>query len=108
MAKPIVLTQNDKGVEILCSFYDGDGNIFSLKNKTINVTIIAPDKITKLELQGVPTVNEGEASIILDKKHTEQVGTYSTYWQVITPNGEVTAQQGLYYSTIAEFGGAII
>lgn len=105
MAKSIILTKNDTGYEFLVTFIDEfTKKPLDLSGKIVNVTIINPSGLKIDEMYGTPTNNVGEASIILTEKHTSLPGTYSSWWQVVTSNSQITSTQGVYYSVLEEFG----
>lgn len=105
MAKSITLTQNDTGYGIAITFIDNvSKKPIDLTGKIVNVVIKSPTGVVVDEIYGINTTNTGESKIILKKKHTVETGTYSTWWEVIDGDNQISSTQGLYYTVLSRYG----
>ena len=108
MAKQIILTQNNFGIPIELQFIDDKNKPIDISNKTVEVAISYDGTIIDV-LQAVISLHKnGIAYIVIDKKHTKDVGLYTTYWSVKDSNGYVTAQSDLYYYVKEEYNGSVM
>ena len=108
MAKQIILTQNNFGIPIELQFIDDKNKPIDISNKTVEVAISYDGTIIDV-LQAVISLHKnGIAYIVIDKKHTKDVGLYTTYWSVKDSNGYITAQSDLYYYVKEEYNGSVM
>ena len=105
MAKQIILTQNNFGIPIKLQFIDDKNKPISLNNKTVEVAISYDGEIIDVLQAVISSYENGIAYIIVNKKHTKNVGLYTTYWSVKDNIGYITTQSDLYYYVKEEYNG---
>ena len=108
MAKQIILTQNNFGIPIEPQFIDDKNKPYDISNKTVEVAISYDGSIIDILQAVISSHKNGIAYIVIDKRHTKNVGLYTTYWSVRDNNGYVTAQSDLYYYVKEEYNGCNI
>ena len=106
MAKQIILTQNNFGIPIELQFVSNTNSPVDLTDKTVEVAISYDGIIIDVLQATISSYTNGTAYIITTKKHTSNVGLYTTYWSVKDKYGYITAQSDLYYYVKEEYNGA--
>ena len=106
MAKQIILTQNNFGIPIELQFVSNTNSPVDLTDKTVEVAISFDGTIIDVLQATISSYTNGTAYIITTKKHTSNVGLYTTYWSVKDKYGYITAQSDLYYYVKEEYNGA--
>ena len=106
MAKSIILTQNDSGIELNVQFLDDKKDPVYIVGSSIEIQFITPsDVLMPVEYGQITDGVNGEVSFVLGEEHTAEEGLYKTYWKVIDANSEITAQSEVYYYVKALYGG---
>ena len=106
MAKQIILTQNNFGIPIELQFVSNTNSPVDLTDKTVEVAISYDGTIIDVLQATISSYTNGTAYIITTKKHTSNVGLYTTFWSVKDKYGYITAQSDLYYYVKEEYNGA--
>ena len=106
MAKQIILTQNNFGIPIELQFMSNTNSPVDLTDKTVEVAISYDGTIIDVLQAIISSYTNGTAYIIVNTKHTSNVGLYTTYWSVKDKYGYITAQSDLYYYVKEEYNGA--
>ena len=106
MAKQIILTQNNFGIPIELQFVSNTNSPVDLTDKTVEVAISFDGTIIDILQATISSYTNGTAYIITTKKHTSNLGLYTTYWSVKDKYGYITAQSDLYYYVKEEYNGA--
>ena len=106
MAKQIILTQNNFGIPIELQFMSNTNSPVDLTDKTVEVAISYDGIIIDVLQATISSYTNGTAYIITTKKHTSNVGLYTTFWSVRDEYGYITAQSDLYYYVKKEYNGA--
>ena len=106
MAKQIILTQNNFGIPIELQFVSNTNSPVDLTDKTVEVAISYDGTIIDVLQATISSYTNGTAYIIVNTKHTSNVGLYTTFWSVKDKYGYITAQSDLYYYVKEEYNGA--
>lgn len=106
MAQQIILTQNNFGIPIELQFVSNTNSPVDLTDKTVEVAISYDGTIIDVLQATISSYTNGTAYIIVNTKHTSNVGLYTTYWSVKDKYGYITAQSDLYYYVKEEYNGA--
>ena len=106
MAKQIILTQNNFGVPIELQFVSNTNSPVDLTDKTVEVAISYNGTIIDVLQATISSYTNGTAYIIVNTRHTSNVGLYTTFWSVRDEYGYITAQSDLYYYVKEEYNGA--
>ena len=106
MAKQIILTQNNFGIPIELQFVSNTNSPVDLTDKTVEVAISYDGTIIDVLQAIISSYTNGTAYIIVNTKHTSNVGLYTTFWSVRDKYGYITAQEDLYYYVKGEYNGA--
>lgn len=94
MAKQIIVTQNNYGIVLETQFLDSNKNPIDLTNYCVEVKIENNGAILDI---ATAEITGTLASIILNKKHTKEIGLYKTEWCVMDLDKNITAQEDIYY-----------
>lgn len=103
--KMIILTQHDSGVEIRPNFIDDKKKPINLTGNIVEVMLIYPDLSYREYTAQILDYAQGIASLVLSSTETSQFGLYKTYWKAVDSNGEVTAQDDIFYYVKPVYGG---
>ena len=106
MAKQIILTQNNFGIPIELQFMSNTNSPIDLTDKTVEVAISCDGTVIDVLQATISSYTNGTAYIIVNTKHTSNVGLYTTFWSVRDKYGYITAQSDLYYYVKEEYNGA--
>ena len=106
MAKQIILTQNNFGIPIELQFMSNTNSPIDLTDKTVEVAISCDGTVIDVLQATISSYTNGTAYIIVNTKHTSNVGLYTTFWSVRDEYGYITAQSDLYYYVKEEYNGA--
>ena len=106
MAKQIILTQNNFGIPIELQFMSNTNSPVDLTDKTVEVAISYDGTVIDVLQATISSYTNGTAYIIVNTKHTSNVGLYTTFWSVRDEYGYITAQSDLYYYVKEEYNGA--
>ena len=106
MAKQVILTQNNFGIPIELQFVSNANSPVDLTDKTVEVAISYNGIIIDVLQATISSYTKGTAYIIVNTKHTSNVGLYTTFWSVRDEYGYITAQSDLYYYVKEEYNGA--
>ena len=106
MAKQVILTQNNFGIPIELQFVSNANSPVDLTDKTVEVAISYDGIVIDVLQATISSYTNGTAYIIVNTKHTSNVGLYTTYWSVKDKYGYITAQSDLYYYVKEEYNGA--
>ena len=106
MAKQVILTQNNFGIPIELQFVSNANSPVDLTDKTVEVAISYDGTIIDVLQATISSYTNGTAYIIVNTKHTSNVGLYTTFWSVRDEYGYITAQSDLYYYVKEEYNGA--
>ena len=106
MAKQIILTQNNFGIPIELQFVSDTNSPIDLTGKTVEVAISYDGTIIDVLQATISSYINGTAYIIVNTKHTSNVGLYTTFWSVKDKYGYITTQSDLYYYVKEEYNGA--
>ena len=82
MAKQIILTQNNFGIPIELQFMSNTNSPVDLTDKTVEVAISYDGTIIDVLQATISSYTNGIAYIIVNTKHTSNVGLYTTFWSV--------------------------
>ena len=97
MAKQIIVTQNDYGIELETQFVDDKKKPLNITGYDVMVSVIYDDKTIDTILAGHKDSANGIAYIVLEKEHLKNVGLHTVVWSVVDEDEHVTAQEDLYY-----------
>lgn len=97
MAKQIILTQNDYGIELETQFINDKKQPLDITDYDIRVKIIYNNETIYTILAGHKDNTNGIAYIVLEKKYLLNAGLYTTVWSVVDEDKHITAQENLYY-----------
>ena len=106
MAKQIILTQNNFGIPIELQFMSNTNSPIDLTDNTVEVAISCDGTVIDVLQATISSYTNGTAYIIVNTKHTSNVGLYTTFWSVRDEYGYITAQSDLYYYVKEEYNGA--
>ena len=106
MAKQIILTQNNFGIPIELQFVSNTNSPVDLTDKTVEVAISFDGTVIDVLQATISSYTNGTAYIIVNTKHTNNVGLYTTFWSVRDEYGYITTQEDLYYYVKEEYNGA--
>ena len=106
MAKQIILTQNNFGIPMEVQFVSNINSPIDLTGKTVEVAISYDGTIIDVLQATISSYTNGTAYIIVNTKHTSNVGLYTTFWSVKDKYDYITAQSDLYYYVKEEYNGA--
>ena len=97
MAKQIIVTQNDYGIELETQFVDDKKKPLDITDYDVRVKVIYDDKtIDTILAEHKDSVN-GIAYIVLEKEHLINAGLHTSVWSVVDEDEHVTAQENVYY-----------
>lgn len=107
MAKQIVVTKDNYGIEIIATLVNKNKESVDVTGQIVEVVIVDDNDtiIDKVEAQHINS-SRGIVSITLQKEHTSTIGLYKTYWSALDENNNVTAQEDIYYYCKDKNGGA--
>lgn len=97
MAKQIIVTQNDYGIELETQFVDNKKKPLDITGYDVKANIIYDDKTIDTISAGYKDSANGIAYIVLEKEHLKNVGLHTVVWSVVDEDEHVTAQEDLYY-----------
>lgn len=97
MAKQIIVTQNDYGIELETQFVDNKKKPLDITGYDVKANIIYDDKTIDTILAGHKDSANGIAYIVLEKEHLKNVGLHTVVWSVVDEDEHVTAQENVYY-----------
>ena len=97
MAKQIIVTQNDYGIELETQFVDDKKKPLDITDYDVWVKVIYDDKTIDTILAGHKDSANGIVYIALEKEHLKNVGLHTVVWSVVDEDEHVTAQEDLYY-----------
>lgn len=97
MAKQIIVTQNDYGIELETQFVDDKKKPLDITDYDVRVKIIYDDKTIDTILAGHKDSVNGIAYIVLEKEHLINAGLHTSVWSVVDEDEHVTAQENVYY-----------
>lgn len=97
MAKQIIVTQNDYGIELETQFVDDKKKPLNITGYDVMVNVIYDDKTIDTILAGHKDSANGVVYIVLEKEHLKNVGLHTVVWSVVDEDEHVTAQEDLYY-----------
>lgn len=106
MAKQIIVTKDNYGIEIIASLVDQNKESVDVTGQIVEVVIVDDNDtiVDKVEAQHIDS-SRGIVSITLQKEHTSTIGLYKTYWSALDKNNNVTAQEDIYYYCKDKNGG---
>ena len=97
MAKQIIVTQNDYGIELETQFVDDKKKPLDITDYDVRVKIIYDDKTIDTVLAEHKDSINGIAYIVLEKEHLINAGLHTSVWSVVDEDEHVTAQENVYY-----------
>ena len=97
MAKQIIVTQNDYGIELETQFVDNKKKPLDITGYDVKVKIIYDDKTIDTISAGHKDSVNGIAYIVLEKEHLINAGLHTSVWSVVDEDEHVTAQENVYY-----------
>ena len=97
MAKQIIVTQNDYGIELETQFVDDKKKPLDITGYDVRVKIIYDDKTIDTVLAEHKDSINGIAYIVLEKEHLINAGLHTSVWSVVDEDEHVTAQENVYY-----------
>ena len=97
MAKQIIVTQNDYGIELETQFVDDKKKPLDITDYDVWVKVIYDDKTINTILAEHKDSANGIACIVLEKEHLINAGLHTVVWSVVDEDEHVTAQEDLYY-----------
>lgn len=97
MAKQIIVTQNDYGIELETQFVDDKKKPLDITDYDVRVKIIYDDKTIDTVLAEHKDSVNGIAYIVLEKEHLINAGLHTSVWSVVDEDEHVTAQENVYY-----------
>lgn len=97
MAKQIIVTQNDYGIELEAQFVDDKKRPISTNGYDVKANIIYDNKVIDTIIATCKNEDETISYIILEKEHLKNVGLHTVVWSVVDEDEHITAQEDLYY-----------
>lgn len=97
MAKQIIVTQNNYGILLETQFIDDAKNPVDLTGYSVSVEFEYQEKCFDVLYATIINAEEGRVGVILEQKHTAEIGLYKTQWSVVNYDKNVTAQEDIYY-----------
>ena len=97
MAKQIILTQNDYGIELEMQLVDDKKRPISTNGYNVKANIIYDNEVIDTIIATPKDENEGISYIVLEKEHLKNVGLHTVVWSVVDEDEHITAQEDLYY-----------
>lgn len=97
MAKQIIVTQNDYGIELETQFVNDKKKPLDITGYDVKVKIIYNDKTIDIISAGHKDSANGIAYIVLEKEHLINTGLHTSVWSVVDEDEHVTAQENVYY-----------
>ena len=97
MAKQIIVTQNNYGILLETQFIDDAKNPVDLTGYSVTVEFEYLEKCFDVLDATIINAEEGRVGVILEQKHTAEIGLYKTQWSVVDYDENVTAQEDIYY-----------
>ena len=97
MAKQIIVTQNDYGIELETQFVDDKKKPLDITDYDVRVKVIYDDKTIDTVLAEHKDSVNGIAYIVLEKEHLINAGLHNSVWSVVDEDEHVTAQENVYY-----------
>ena len=97
MAKQIIVTQNDYGIELETQFVNDKKKPLDITGYDVKVKIIYDDKTIDTISAGHKDSVNGIAYIVLEKEHLINAGLHTSVWSVVDEDEHVTAQENVYY-----------
>ena len=97
MAKQIIVTQNDYGIELETQFVDDKKKPLDITDYDVRVKVIYDDKTIDTVLAEHKDSVNGIAYIVLEKEHLINAGLHTSVWSVVDEDEHVTAQENVYY-----------
>lgn len=97
MAKQIIVTQNDYGIELETQFVDDKKKPLDITDYDVWVKVIYDDKTIDTVLAEHKDSVNGIAYIVLEKEHLINAGLHTSVWSVVDEDEHVTAQENVYY-----------
>ena len=97
MAKQIIVTQNDYGIELETQFVDDKKKPLDITDYDVRVKVIYDGKTIDTVLAEHKDSVNGIAYIVLEKEHLINAGLHTTVWSVLDEDEHVTAQENVYY-----------
>ena len=97
MAKQIIVTQNDYGIELETQFVDDKKKPLNITGYDVNVKIIYDDETIDTIIAEHKDSANGIAYIVLEKEHLINAGLHTSVWSVVDEDEHVTAQENAYY-----------
>lgn len=97
MAKQIIVTQNDYGIELETQFVNDKKKPLDITGYNVKVKIIYDDKTIDIISAGHKDSANGIACIVLEKEHLINAGLHTSVWSVVDEDEHVTAQENVYY-----------
>ena len=97
MAKQIIVTQNDYGIELETQFVNDKKKPLDITGYDVKVKIIYNDETIDTILAEHKDSANGIACIVLEKKHLINAGLHTSVWSVVDEDEHVTAQEDLFY-----------
>ena len=97
MAKQIILTQNDYGIELEMQLVDDKKRPISTNGYNVKANIIYDNKVIDTIIATCKDEDETISYIILEKEHLKNVGLHTVVWSVVDEDEHITAQEDLYY-----------
>ena len=104
MAKQIIVTQNNYGILLETQFIDDAKNPIDLTGYSVTVEFEYLEKCFDVLDATIINAEEGRVGVILEQKHTADIGLYKTQWSVVDDDENVTAQEDIYYFVKKEVG----
>lgn len=104
LAKQIIVTQNNYGILLETQFIDDAKNPIDLTGYSVTVEFEYLEKCFDVLDATILNAEEGRVGVILEQKHTAEIGLYKTQWSVVDDDENVTAQEDIYYFVKKEVG----
>ena len=105
MAKQIIITEGDYGIELQVQFLDSSKNPVDLTDCFVEIDFVNPNsELSTKQAQIVDYIN-GRCSYILTTSETNLTDLWKTYWKVFNDNNYITAQEEIYYYVKSKDGG---
>lgn len=109
MGKTITLSQGDLGINFEVRLTDNKKKPIKLNDDdVVTAYIVCPDNTDDAVTTDNITItnkNEGIVRVELEKKHTEEAGSYSIFIEVSSPIYKITAKKAIYYYVMEKHGG---
>lgn len=97
MAKQIIVTQNDYGIELEAQLVDDKKKPLDITDYDVRVKVIYDGKTIDTVLAEHKDSVNGIAYIVLEKEHLINAGLHTSVWSVVDEDEHVTAQENVYY-----------